>query len=258
MIIMKKIFCVLICAALVLAAIGCEGFVLPDYNYSEDGKDEAKLFFAALNDDENFEGAVTWKFVWEDEGQVYESFVFTMKAKEYGSDSKVYMRYINEKNDMDVATINDLEDNYYIDNKAKTVSTEPGQIDAVIFPAMMTATLGKVDFEDESEYKWDFVSKKTVTIKDADGKDIETVEFEYNNASGSGTMLEEVTTLKLNFRKDFPTVVRMRYEGEEDGKAKAINVYVIELSGKVNDSDFVLPGEAQGYTVLEESSSQEP
>lgn len=122
----------------------------------------------------------------------------------------------------------------------------------------MTATLGKVDFEDESEYKWDFVSKKTVTIKDADGKDIETVEFEYNNASGSGTMLEEVTTLKLNFRKDFPTVVRMRYEGEEDGKAKAINVYVIELSGKVNDSDFVLPGEAQGYTVLEESSSQEP
>ncbi|HHW89895.1 MAG TPA: hypothetical protein GX745_03195 [Clostridiales bacterium] len=251
---MKKIFCVLICAALVLAAIGCEGFNLPDYNYSEDGKDEAKLFFAALN--ENFEGAVTWKFVWEGVEED-ESFEFTMKVKEYGSDSKVYMRYINEKNDMDVAMINDLEDNYYIDNKAKTVSTEPGQIRAVFFDAMMTATLGKVDFEDESEYKWDFVSKKTVTIKDADGKDIETVEFEYNNASGSGTMLEGVTTLKLNFRKDFPTLVRMRYEGEEDGEARAINVYVIELSGKVNDSDFVPPGEAQGYTVLTEDSAEE-
>jgi hypothetical protein len=257
MIIMKKIFCVLICAALVLAAIGCEGFNLPDYNYSEDGKDEAKLFFAALNDDENFEGTVTWKFVWEG-AEEDKSFEFTKKAKKYGSDSKVYRRFTSEIEDTDVATINDLEDNYYIDNKAKTVSTESGQTAMIfVFPSMMTATFGKVDFEDESEYKWDFVSKKTVTIKDADGKDIETVEFEYNNASEPGTMLEEVTTLKLNFRKDFPTVVRMRYEVEEDGEARAINVYVIKLSGKVNDSDFVPPGEAQGYTVLTEDSAEE-
>lgn len=244
----KRIVFCLMAAALIFAVAACDGFTLPDYNFSEDGKDEANLYFTALNN-EDFEGSVTWKFMMEEQGGETQTMTLNIKTKKSGTENKVYMRYI--EGETDISTINDLTDNYYIDNVAKTVTTESGEIGGQFLGiAMMSAAFGKIDFRDETEFRWDFVSKKNSTIKDTEGKDIETVEFEYNKVSATQTPLEEDVTLKLNFRKDFPTVIRMQFEvvdGEESG---TISVFVTELGGTVEDSDFVPPGEAQGYSDI--------
>lgn len=246
---MKKLIFVLVVAALIFAFAGCgKNITLPDYDFTEDGIDEGKLYFTALNNPD-FEGVVTWKFIVEREGEEGESVTFTIKTKKSGSGNKVYMRYIN--GDTDISTINDLTDNYYIDNVAKTVTTDSAALGSQFFgPGFFSAEYGRINFDDESEYKWEFVSKKNATIKDANGNDIETVEFEYNKVSTTETPLEQEETLRLNYRKDFPIVVRMQFavaDGEDTG---TITVFILELGGTVLDSDFVPPTAAQGYTDI--------
>lgn len=244
----KKIVLCLIVAALIFAVAACDGITLPDYDFSADGKDEANLYFTALNN-EDFEGSVTWKFIMEEQGGETQTRTLTIKTKKFGTENKVYMRYI--EGETDISTINDLTDNYYIDNVEKTVSTESGEIGGQFLGiGMMSAIFGKVNFQDETEFSWDFVSKKSATIKDAEGKDSETVEFEYNKVSTTQTPLEEDVTLRLNFRKDFPVVVRMQFEVVDGEEAGTISVYITELGGTVEDSDFVPPGEAQGYSDI--------
>lgn len=249
----KKTVFSLIAVALIFVVAACDGLNLGeinlgDFDFSEDGKQEANLYFTALNN-EDFEGAVTWKFILEEQGGETQIMTLNIKTKKYGTENKVYMRYI--EGETDISTINDLTDNYYIDNVAKTVTTESGDIGSRFLGiAMMSAAFGRVDFQDETEFRWDFVSEKVATVKNAENEDIETVEFTYNKVSSTQTPLEEDVILRLNFRKDFPTVVRMQFEVAEGEDAGIKSVFITELGGTVEDSDFVPPGEAQGYTYI--------
>lgn len=245
----KKIVFCLIAAALIFAVTACGEITLPDYNFSDDGKAEANLYFTALNSND-YEGSITWKFIYVNGAEEEETSIVTIKTMASGAEKMVYMRQVEGTSD--IATINNLTDNYYIDNVAKTVTTEEGDIAGEFFGvALMTEIYGKVDFQDESETRWDFVSKKNATVKNSEGVDTETVEFEYTLVSTTATPLpeNESGTLRLNFRKNFPIVERMQFETADD---RTITVYITELGGQVSESDFVVPGEAEGYTDITE------
>lgn len=246
----KIVFCFVV-VSLIFVVAACEGIVgpdeivLPDYNFSEDGKNESNLYFAVLNK-EDAEGSATWKFITEKQGEETATITFTIKTKKYDTDKKSYMRYIN--GETDIAIINDSIDNYYIDNVAKTISTESGDIGGQLFGmALMSSEFGRVNFEDEAKFRWDFVSKTTATIKDVNGEDIETVQFEYNKVTTTETPLEDAVTLRLNFRKDFPVIVRTQFDVDDGEEIGTISVFITELGGTVEDTDFVIPGENEGY-----------
>jgi hypothetical protein len=258
---MKKFFVIVMILICSFAFTACIDFgeilgnVLKNavWEYSEDGKAEIELNFAALLDEEGeYVGVNEWDISYVD-GEETGSFnmvLYTDRVNQRqkwvynaGGDTLVYLDLGQTK--------------YYINETDKKYSTSynSAEFGELVTAGFYTAFCGTVDLGTEEAPKWSFVEKKgEVSITNSDGESESVIEYLYESVETENSTSS--TTVLFDFKKQItPAIERMFFEfSSNDEVTQTVTVYITQrVSDTVDDSTFTIPTTADGYSEYADS-----
>jgi uncharacterized lipoprotein YehR (DUF1307 family) len=260
----KKTFTILLVVACLVILTSCDLTSIFDnaeeiiedaeWPYSETGENEINLNFAAIN------GAVD-KGIYEWDISVTKNSTSNYNMKYYvdNSGEEIKQKYVYEEDTTKLAMLVIGTTTYYIDINNETISTTSDeQFFSMGFYILYAMSYGIINLEDDNDAPvWTFRSKTNeVPITNYSGESENTIEYVYDSVEEETST--ESTQMFVYFSEIItPSLAKIHYDKyDEEELSYSIDIFRILHTEDLVDSDFSIPTEEDGYTVITESEEE--